>query len=313
MLKRVEISGFRCFRKISAPLAPLTVLIGPNDTGKSAFLAALVKLLGSEGFEQTDWYRTAPDGKILIHALTDLGTVTNDSTQGLGKLPEGERLQPVWLYRLPSTGIEMTSQGYPDSGLPPDIGENGQMLPALIDFLLRRDWSRLEQLWKEFSHLVPGVEVVQIGTPNAQLRQIDFVIENGLRIPAAKCSVGVRMLLFFVALAFHPNPPATILVEEPENGVHPKRMREIVGLLRNLTMGKYSGKPSQVILSTHSPYLLDCVDLATDQVLVFKREYDGSRTCQPADAERLKLFLDEFMLGEIWYTQGEEGLVAKKP
>ena len=34
---------------------------------------------------------------------------------------------------------------------------------------------------------------------------------------------------------------------------------------------------------------------------------------EPADTERLKVFLDEFMLGEVWYNQGEEGLVAKRP
>ena len=38
----------------------------------------------------------------------------------------------------------------------------------------------------------------------------------------------------------------------------------------------------------------------------------GSRTAEPADAERLKVFLDEFMLGEVWYNEGEEGLVKKQ-
>jgi hypothetical protein len=57
--------------------------------------------------------------------------------------------------------------------------------------------------------------------------------------------------------------------------------------------------------------LLDHVDLETDQVLVFSREADGSRTARPVDAERMKTFLDEFMLGEVWFNQSEEGLVAK--
>ena len=47
-------------------------------------------------------------------------------------------------------------------------------------------------------------------------------------------------------------------------------------------------------------------------MLVFRRNDDGSRTCEPADAERLKNFLDEFMLGEVWYNEGEDGLVARK-
>jgi len=66
----------------------------------------------------------------------------------------------------------------------------------------------------------------------------------------------------------------------------------------------------QVILSTHSPYLLDHVRLPEDQVIVFAREEDGRRTAHEADQARLKTFLDEFMLGEVWFNQGEEGLVT---
>ncbi len=119
------------------------------------------------------------------------------------------------------------------------------------------------------------------------------------------------MLLFFVALAFHPCPPRLILLEEPENGVHPKRLSDVIQLLRRVTKGELGASAAQVVLTTHSPYLLDLVDLAQDQVLVFRRNDDGSRSAQPADASRLKTFLDEFLLGEVWFNEGEAGLVSK--
>ena len=40
MLTQLSITGFRCFRQLDIELKPLTVLIGANDTGKSAFLDA---------------------------------------------------------------------------------------------------------------------------------------------------------------------------------------------------------------------------------------------------------------------------------
>ena len=83
-----------------------------------------------------------------------------------------------------------------------------------------------------------------------------------------------------------------------------------MGLLRLLTEPKADGRRTQVILTTHSPYLLDHVDLNTDQVLVFRREEDGARTASPVDAEGLQSYVDDFMLGEIWQSVGEEGLVA---
>ena len=130
-------------------------------------------------------------------------------------------------------------------------------------------------------------------------------------MPADRASAGVRLLLFFVALAYHPSPPKLILLEEPETGVHPTRLSEIMGLLRDITKGKHGGHASQIILTTHSPYLLDSANLEADQILVFRREEDGSRTATPADAERLRTFLDEFLLGEVWFNQGEEGLISR--
>ena len=106
-------------------------------------------------------------------------------------------------------------------------------------------------------------------------------------------------------------PPRLILIEEPETGVHPKRLADIVALLRKITQGLHGTHPAQVILTTHSPYLLDSIDPNVDQVLVFRRESDGSRSVKPVDVEGLKEFLDDFMLGEVWFNVGEDGLVAK--
>ncbi|HLA79084.1 MAG TPA: AAA family ATPase [Vicinamibacteria bacterium] len=70
-------------------------------------------------------------------------------------------------------------------------------------------------------------------------------IESGFEIPGERLSTGVRLLFFFVALAHHPSPPDVVLIEEPENGVHPRRLADIVALLRRLTTGELSGKAVQ--------------------------------------------------------------------
>jgi len=181
-----------------------------------------------------------------------------------------------------------------------------------LDYLLRRERNRFFSIVDAMKEHIPGLEEVDIATPSPERRQIDLVIEGGMKIPAARASAGVRLIIVFIALAYHPSPPKLILIEEPEIGVHPKRLERIMGLFREITEGKHGEHPAQVILSTHSPYLLDLVDLETDQVLVFSRQEGGSRTVEAADKERLKDFLDEFMLGEVWFNQGEEGLVAKK-
>jgi predicted ATPase len=221
-------------------------------------------------------------------------------------------LSPVQRFQLPTSGVAMECEGYSqkeEADL--SIGDNGGRVAALLDFLLRRDRKRFFQIVDTLKGNIRGLEDIEIGTPNAHTRRIDLLTENGFRLKADEASVGVRLLLFFVSLAHHPRPPRTILLEEPENGIHPKRLKDVMSLLRAVASGRFADHPAQVIVTTHSPYLLDFVDHSTDQVLVFERQDDGGRVAKPLDRERLQAFLDEFMLGEIWFNEEEAGLVAK--
>lgn len=294
MIRRALIQKFRALQKVDVELRPLTVLVGPNDSGKSSFLDAIDKSIHG-GFDREDGWRAIqpPDVQLFV---------------------DGDRrfTGSVEIFKLPSPGIPMDSQGVaeePRRGAPP-LAVDGSNLAAFLDYLLRKDRRRFDQVQAALKRLIPGFEDIAIATPSPDRRSISIRVEQDFEIPGHRLSTGVRMLFFFVALAHHPNPPQVALIEEPENGVHPRRLADIVGLLRSLTTGELSGQPVQVILSTHSPYLLDHVSVPADQVIVFRRESDGRRTAQAVDAERLKAFLDEFMLGEVWFNQGEEGLLA---
>ena len=312
MLKRVTIKNFRCFRHLQTELQPLTVLIGPNDSGKSTFLGALERLATNLGWSNLDHWRMNPEAELVISADTSEGSVrVQVPGTAVVRWPAPE-LQPVGFFRLPCHGVPMESQGYPDVEGPQPIAWDGSGVPSLLDYLLRRDRPRFFAVAKALQSLIPGLDELEIATPTPDRRRLDLVIEKGVRIPADQASAGVRLLLFFVALAYHPSPPRLILLEEPENGIHPKRLADVIRLLREVTRGEHGGQAAQVILTTHSPFLVDHVDLDQDQVLVFQRKEDGSRTAEPVDASRLKTFLDEFMLGEVWFNQEEEGLVAQQ-
>jgi len=86
-----------------------------------------------------------------------------------------------------------------------------------------------------------------------------------------------------------------LLVEEPENGIHPARVREIVRLLRRMTEGENA---IQVIMTSHSPYLVD--EMRPSEVTWCRRE-NGSIVTERLDENSLvKQQQDLFELGEIW-------------
>lgn len=295
MIRRVAIKRFRALMEVDVELRPLTVLVGPNDSGKSSFLDAVHSWLIKRSFDREDGWRGVQPPEVRLWANGD------ETFRGTAEI-----------FKLPSQGIPMDSAGVaedPRKGAP-QLKVDGANLAAFLDYLLRRDRKRFDQIQRALRDLIPGFDEIGISTPSPDTRAISLRIEDGFEIPGHRLSTGVRMLFFFVALAHHPNPPQVALIEEPENGVHPRRLREIVTLLRQMTSGELSGQPVQVILSTHSPYLLDNIHVPDDQVIVFRRESDARRSASAVDEKHLKVFLEEFMLGEVWFNQGEEGLLA---
>lgn len=314
MLTRLSITNYRCFGQVEVELKPLTVLIGPNNTGKSSFLSAVQSLGGGYSPNHDDHHRLVAN-KIDINAVDDDKAVFSFSDRidlHARRFPKPV-LTGIEFFRLPSSGAGCRSVGFPDSSTAIPLNEDGSNLASVLDFMLRKDRKRFLGLVAALEKLIPGFEDLIIDTPDANTRHLRLKLDNGLELPGESLSSGVRHLLFFATLAFHPRAPHIILIEEPEVGVHPKRLKEIMELLRSISQGEHCSHAAQVILTTHSPYLLDHVNLETDQVLTFRRsaEADGNRVIEPVDKERLAVFLDEFMLGEVWFNQMEEGLVSK--
>lgn len=312
MLTHVTIKNFRCLRDVSVPLKPLTVLVGPNDSGKSAFLLSLKTMAGNRSIERPfDFWRLDVTQEISLTAKPS-GSPFSFTSRNPDITPARDHTEPSAYFVLPAAGIATECSGVADQVQHPQLQDTGENTASLYDYLYRLDHERFDAIEAAARNLIPGLQKIQVAQPHADRRRLDLIIEGGLKLRGEHVSVGLRLLLFFLVLSYHPTPPKTIVIEEPENGLHPKRLSDVMRLLREITEGKHGNNTAQVILTTHSPYLLDHVNLETDQVLVFRRNDDGSRTAEPADAERLKTFLDEFVLGEVWYNVGEEGLVARK-
>lgn len=310
-------------RDVDVPLRPLTVLVGENNSGKSTLMEA-VRTFTNETHDLplSRFWRNSSNVRIKI----SISYHTRESGQVLGSIEgEGGRvhtlshdynrinnaLRSLLILRLPSSGPITFGAAVPDASGPPALGSDGRELPGLFDHLLRTKRKWYDNLVTKAKEHIPGLRDINIIATDPATRSLELTIEGDYHIDARETSIGVRVMLYYLALAHHPSPPSLLMIDEPENGIHPKRLGHIVKLLRSLSKGETTGKPTQIILATHSPYLLDHIDPNTDQVLVFRRGAEGDAIVNPVDTERLKLFLDDFMLGEVWYNQGEKGIISK--
>ncbi len=92
----------------------------------------------------------------------------------------------------------------------------------------------------------------------------------------------------------HVSPAAVLLVEEPENGLHPSRIVEVVGVLRRI-----SESGTQVVLATHSPLVVN--ELSPAEVsLVTRPEATGTVVTPIAQTPGFDSRARVSALGELW-------------
>jgi predicted ATPase len=128
-------------------------------------------------------------------------------------------------------------------------------------------------------------------------------------IPAALASDGALLVTAFLALAYG-SGPEIIFIEEPENGLHYSLLKLAMDILRKISTGEVGNQARQVILTTHSPLLLNFAK--PKEVRVFSRPEGGATQVVSMDqVANLEPLLEEFGLGELWFQLGEERLVEK--
>lgn len=100
----------------------------------------------------------------------------------------------------------------------------------------------------------------------------------------------IRFICLATAL-LQPSPPSTIIIDEPELGLHPEAIRILGELIRDCS------KRTQVIVATQSPLLLDQFEV--EDIVVVKRE-DGQSTFNRLDRNEFDVWLEDYSVGELW-------------
>lgn len=126
-----------------------------------------------------------------------------------------------------------------------------------------------------------------------QLTEADY------KIPGWMLSTGTLRVLALLAVLRHPNPPPLVVIEEIENGLDPRSIHLIVEEIRTAVLSGIT----QVIVTTHSPYLLDLLTL--DQIVLVTRDDEGHpEFLRPSSSESLQRWSQEFAPGRL-YTMGK--------
>lgn len=136
------------------------------------------------------------------------------------------------------------------------------------------------------------------GTDFVQLRWSEK--NSDVVFSANQLSDGALRFICLATLLLQPKLPALVVLDEPELGLHPFAIVQLADMLRQ------ASARSQVVIATQSVTLMN--QFGVEDLIVVERS-DGASVFTRPDPERLKDWLDEYSLGELW----EKNLIGGQP
>lgn len=249
MITRIEIQNFRCVRSLTLDLAPLTALVGPNGSGKSALLAALAPV---HQLTQSDLWQHRNDASVAAFAGAQRVSLFAVNANGIQSSSGGYSRQ---LIRLDLAAARRQNVLQPA----PQLAQDGSNLANVFGTLTRKQQSELAQQICSLIPLFTDVDVAPVGNGAHQLRYQDRWNPSVWYTPQ-EVSDGTILLTSFLTLQYQSPPISLVAIEEPERGLHPYLLEQLVAFLRGLTRGEGGRAPIQVVLATHSPELLEYLE-----------------------------------------------------
>ncbi len=153
------------------------------------------------------------------------------------------------------------------------IGLMGEDLAAFLNTLRGHDARQFESVEKSLRAMIPSVTGIEVGVNRFGEVELDLC-EGEKRVSARVLSEGTLRILGLLALVGGKEPPALIGFEEPENGVHPRRIQRIAQFLET----RMRLEDIQFIVTTHSSLL---PDLVPPESLYVCRKVDGNTEIEP--------------------------------
>ena len=103
-------------------------------------------------------------------------------------------------------------------------------------------------------------------------------------------SDGTLRFIGLTTALMQPKPPSTIVIDEPELGLHPAALHALANLI------KETSDKTQVIIATQSTVLLD--EFLPEHILI-ARQQGGESHYERLPADALKEWLDDYRLGDL--------------
>jgi AAA15 family ATPase/GTPase len=314
MLKRVSIQNFKSLKDVTLNLQKINLLIGPNNSGKTNFLKALELIGHDKKTKKHDRsqlsFKKQYDNKIEIKLswpsdredfdckmakfyfdgsdLIDENGYYSESNEGSifdlrVSIPEFKytNLDTAKIYKPDPNKLDKPGPvGRGDFTVAADVSN----LIAFFDRIRDEYPATFAQIKADLAKCVP--EFTEINFQNVEstdelVKQFGDKTFKRIGLTdgrqntiywADELSEGTLYFIALLCIINQPNPPKLLLLEEPEKGIHPRRIFEVIQFIFRLA----EEKDVQVIMTTHSPIVVDMFKDMPESVFIFDKDEEGA-------------------------------------
>lgn len=317
MIRKIWLHNYGPFEKAELTLEPLTVIVGPNASGKSIALKALWQLAKAHR-DQVDRLVLTPMRKAGSEPDTvEIGVATSDQTRHVWSMQRGGPnpgivLPSAVLLQLRPEVLRQAS--YLDSPVP-KLQADGYGLATVLADMKLSDSRAFESILRQTREIIPTFEDVRFKRAKVENERqsvignaLVFDMKNAPDLRPQAVSDGTMLTLGLLTILFsslkedaEESRPKLFLIDELERSLHPKALGELVVQLRRLAQEF----DIQILATSHSPYLVD--GLRPEEVRITGLLEDGSAIIRElGDHPEFDRWKDEMTPGEFWSTVGED-------
>lgn len=172
---------------------------------------------------------------------------------------------------------------------------NGNNLTAFLYYLQEKHPKDFRQIENQIRSVAPffdrfDLEPDRLKEDEIELRWLEK--DSDAYFNAYDLSDGTLRFMALTTLLLQPDLPKTIIIDEPELGLHPFAINKLAAMMKQA-----AAKGSQVIVSTQSVNLLD--NFEPEDIIAVDREDDQS-VFRRLNSEDLKDWLEDYTLGDLW-------------
>ncbi len=328
-IAELTLTNFGPVKQGTLRLSPLHALIGPNDAGKSTVLRA-VRLLSAWAREWSPsnsdiaflrpgfMLRAACENQVqwAVRGKTAQSPVEEGHAGAVNAGPAVLNGRSAILQGAPYSGLAQLLRGVQVLRLDPDdlraptalltdemplafTNDRGKGLGSLLDAVFSRSVANYLALEGEVRSAFPAVAGFNLKTTKTG-RTVGVKLTDGTVIGPEEMSEGMLYFLAFALLRLLQGT-TVLLLEEPENGLHPSRIAEVMRMVRKLSA------TTQILIATHSPLVIN--ELEPSEVTVVTRTVEAGTQFTPiAETPNFKARSKVYALGELWlsYANGTD-------